>query len=87
MTHLSLTAFIFLVSLSLLAPAFSATAKLTPGSTVVVTPKPGDGVARRNPVTVHLPQTTPYAKGSANEQLYLKGFSLGFLDSVNGRFV
>lgn len=64
----------------------SASQKLLPGTVIVVTPTPGDGVRVRTPAVAILPRITPYRKGSFDEQLYLRGFSLGFLDSMNGRF-
>jgi hypothetical protein len=86
MTRLFLTGIAFLVVPAIPAGAPSSEPKLMPGQVVAVTPTPGDGVVTRTPVTVFLPRTTPYPKNSADEQLYLKGFSLGFLDSINGRF-
>ena len=79
-----LPSLVFLVPGPLLLP-LPVEKKLVRGEMTFVTPVPGDGVIGRAPVAVVLPRHTPYAKDSVDEQLYLKGFCMGYLDSVNGR--
>jgi hypothetical protein len=84
MTHYFGSSLIMMV-VGLPTPSLPTATKLTPGTTIFVIPVPGDGVIARTPVAAVLPKNTPYARGSADEQRYLRGFSLGYLDCVNGR--